>query len=567
MKNRYSWGRMYLLVSLLFVSVMLYAQEERDLKPVSRTYALTNVNIVQAPGRKVDMATLIIKDGLIKAVGKNISIPPEAIIIKADSLYVYAGFIDGLSRTGVIKPKEENKERPKDPGNPPAERAGITPQLDVRNFLSASDKSVEDLRSLGFTTAHVVPYGGMLPGNGAIIQLTGKAPDDMVLIEESSFYSELTPAERVYPATTMAVIAKWRELYRQAALEKNYATLYASNRSGLERPSSSRLLEPFYPVIDKRTPVLFKAEKIWDIHRVLGLQKDLGFSLILAGVKEGWEVTGKLKSSGARIFLSLDLPEEQKEDKKDEKKDDKKEDKKDVPKMMTDAEKEALEKRKAESIANYVSQAVAFQKAGIPFGFSTLDAKLKDIQANLRRIIKAGLTEDQALAALTTTPAQLLGLSDRLGSVDAGKIANLVVSSKPYFNEKSKVKYVFVEGTLYKIESSDAKKDASIVLEGEWSVTADTPQGKRESVVTIRKEGDKYSGKISGARFPQAQDLEEVTLDGNKLKYTFTITEGGNTMKITVEATVEGTTFKGTAAAGQFGNIPVEGKKKPQLKP
>jgi len=312
---------------------------------------------------------------------------------------------------------------------------------------------------------------------------------------------------------------------------------------------------------------LFKADKMWDIHRVLGLQKDFGFSLIVAGIKEGWDVTGKLKTSGAKIFLSLDLPEEKKDEKKDDKKDEKKDAKKDAPKSMTDAEKEALEKRKAESIAKYVSQAAEFQKAGIPFGFSTLDAKSKDIQANLRRIIKAGLTEDQALAALTTTPAQLLGLSDRLGSVDAGKIANLVVSSKPYFNEKSKVKYVFVEGTLYKIETADSKKDATVALEGEWTITSETPQGKTESTLNIKKEGDKYSGKISGARFPQPQDLDEITLDGNKLKFSVTLTEGGNTMKITIEATVEGSTFKGSASIGPNGNVPVEGKKKPQLKP
>jgi imidazolonepropionase-like amidohydrolase len=557
MKNCSS-GRVYLLLSLLFVPLLLRAQDERELPPVTRTYAFTNVNIIQAPGRKIDMATLVIKDGLIKAVGKNIPIPAEAIIIKSDSLYVYAGFIDGLSRTGVVKPREENRDRVKDPGNPPDDRAGITPQIDVRNYINPSEKAIEELRTIGFTTAHVVPYGGMLPGSGAIVELAGKSADDMVLLSQSSLYSELTPAERVYPATTMAVIAKWRELYRQASQQKTYASVYASNRAGIERPGSSRLLESFYPVIDKHIPVLFKAEKVWDIHRILTLQKDLGFSLIIGDVKEGWDVTGKLKTSGAKVFLSLDLPEEKKEEKKD--------DKKDVPKSMTDAEKEALDKRKAEFAAKYVGQALTFQQAGIPFGFSTLSVKTKDIQANLRRMIKAGLTEDQALAALTTTPAQLLGLSDRLGSVDAGKIANLVISRKPYFDEKSKVKYVFVEGILYKNETPEPKKDAKVVIEGEWDITSETPQGKSESVITIKKEGDKYTGKISGNRFPQAITFDEISLDGNKLKFVFTMTEGGNAFKITVDAVVEGTTFKGNATFGQNEKLPVEGKKKPQLK-
>ena len=108
----------------------------------------------------------------------------------------------------------------------------------------------------------------------------------------------------------------------------------------------------------------------------------------------------------------------------------------------------------------YESQAATFQKASIPFGFSTLSAKSKDTQANLRRMIKAGLTEDAALGALTIQAAQNLGVADRLGSIDVGKIANLVISRKPYFNEKAKVRYVFVEGVLYTIENKEPEKPA-----------------------------------------------------------------------------------------------------------
>jgi len=214
-----------------------------------------------------------------------------------------------------------------------------------------------------------------------------------------------------------------------------------------------RVLEAFYPVIDKRIPVLFRADKALDLHRVLLLQKDLGFSLTAANLKEGWDVIPKLKSSGAKVFLSLELPEEKKEEKKDEKA------LADSP--FTDSlERKALEKRKAEFVALQTGQAASFQKAGVAFGFSTLSAKSKDIPANFRRIIKAGLTEDQLLAALTSSPASLLGLSDRLGSIDPGKVANLVVSRKPYFDEKSKVQYVFVDGVKYTIESKEAEKPA-----------------------------------------------------------------------------------------------------------
>src|SRR5690349_10223921 len=96
---------MLLLVSCpVFVQAQFQqqqAQEPKELDPVSRTYAITNATVVQGPGRKSEKTTVVVKDGLILNVGKGISIPPEAIIIKGDSLHVYAGFIDGLSRVGV----------------------------------------------------------------------------------------------------------------------------------------------------------------------------------------------------------------------------------------------------------------------------------------------------------------------------------------------------------------------------------------------------------------------------------------------------------------------------------
>ncbi len=545
-----------MLLALCCVFVSAFPQNTDELRPVSKTYAITNINIVQAPGRVVSMGTLVIKDGLILSVGKNVAIPANAIIIKADSMYAYAGFIDGLSQTGVTKPKEES-ERPKDRSNPPDNLAGITPQVDVRNFLNASDKGIQDLRAIGFTTAQVVPHGQMLPGNGAIILLGGASADEMVLVSNSSFYSQLTGASRMYPSTTIGVMAKYRQLYRQAALSHGYAGVYASNRSALERPTTDRVLQAFYPVIEGRQPVLFKSEKVLETQRVLTLKKDLGFSLIIGDLKEGWDIIADIKASNAKVFLSLDLPDKIKEEKKDEKTD----------AVKSNAEKEALEKRKEEFINKYTAQAASFQKAGLTFGFSTLSAKTKDIQSNLRRMIEAGLTEDQALAALTTSPAQLLGLSDRMGSIDAGKMANIVISDKPYFSEKAKVRYVFVDGLPTKYEVKETKKsdpNVKVDIGGNWSMKTETPQGDTEGKVIFKKEGGRYVGTISGGRLPGEIALDVVELEGNKLRFTYTVTFSGQTMTVECAGTVEGGFFTGSASIGQFGSFPMEGTKDPK---
>ncbi len=552
------------LVVTLLAPVLAFAQpgqqppqEDQVLAPVTRTYAITNVNIIQGPGRRIDMGTVLIKDGLITGAGKGLAIPPDAVVIKADSMYVYAGFIDGLSRTGVTKPKEEGRERVTNPGNPPPEKAGITPQNDVRNSLLGTDKAIEEFRGAGFAAAQVVPYGVLLPGSAAVIQLSGKPADAVVLYSKSSFYSELTTNQGVYPGTILGVMAKWRELYKQAAQAHTYEGMYASNRSGLERPATDRVLEAFYPVIDKKTRVLFKADRILDTYRILQLQSDLGFDLTLANVKEGWDVINKIKASNARVFLSLDLPEEVKDEKKDDKT------------KMSEAvakEKAALDKRKKEFIAKYDGQAAAFQKAGVKFGFSSIDVKSSNVQANLRRMIKAGLTEDQALAALTTSPAELLGMSDRLGTIDAGKIANLTISDKPYFNEKAKVKWVFVDGQPFKAEEAKkADPNAKADIVGSWAVSVDTPQGKNSTTVTFTKDGTNYAGKVSGDMITTPITFKKVEFDGSKLKYSYTFTYEGTPMDVEVDATVEGDTYNGNATAGTFGSFPLEAKKNPKF--
>lgn len=561
-------GKIILMLALLWPA-MLKAQfprqeqpDPKPLAPVSRTYAITNATVYQAPGRKTDRATVVIKDGLISAVGPNVSVPADAIIIKGDSLHVYAGFIDGLSHAGVPEPRDERRERPSDPGNPDPEYAGITPDADVRSFIKPDDKSVGELRALGFTVSHTVPYGRMLPGSGAVILLNGDNADRMVLMGKSSFYSRLAGAQRAYPATVMAVMAKWRELYQQARLAKDYQRVYAGNPNGLTRPASDRIREAFYPVIDKQVPVLFEADRYLDIQRVLALQSEFGFSLMIGGVREGWDAIPDLRKSGAKVFLSLALPEQ----KKDEKEGKKKKEGEERASGFMPGEKEALEKRKAESMALYEGQALAFQRAGISFGFSTIGVKPADVPGNLRRMITAGLTEDQALAALTTSPAQLLGLSDRLGSIDRGKMANLVVSDKPYFDDKANVRFVFVEGAMHRYDPKAAPRpDASAVvaLAGTWTVILENAEEHKEYSVTFEADGTSYKGSITGEELQQAVALENVTLNGNQLKYSYTVGSGGLAYRVDVEATVGDKFWKGTAAAGATGSYTLEARKGP----
>jgi len=557
--------KLFMLVLLIGVfPISIYGQDDK-IAEVTNTYAITNVNVIQSPGRKIELGTVVVRDGIILSVGKSVTIPANAKIIKADSMYLYAGFIDGLSHVGVSKEKEEDQDVD-DPGNPPNDVAGIQPERDVRSLLDPEDNGINDWRKLGFTAAHVVPQGKMLPGSGALILLSGASVDEMVYRDQVSLFSQLQGASGIYPNTVIGVMAKYRDLYRNATYAKEYKAKYQREGGvGMKRPEVNQVLEAFYPVIDKSIPVAFKAENVLDIQRVFTLKQDLGFNLILGEVKQGWDITDKIKSSNAKVFLSLDLPELEEEKKDSVSADSVTTEKKE----LTEAEKEEerLKERKKEIIMKYYQQPELFRTRGITYGFSTLETKSKDIKTNLSKLVEKGLSEDAALAALTTSPAQLLGVSSIMGTVDQGKIANLVISDKPYFEEKSNVKMVFVDGKLYEFEDKPKKKksdEEDAELSGSWTYSTETPQGTSTGSITFEGTAGNYNGEITNSFATEPSKLMDIEVSGSEVSFSFTLNTGGGTVSVSVMATVDGDTFEGTMTAGDFGSFPVEGERTPK---
>ncbi|MBX2878042.1 MAG: amidohydrolase family protein [Saprospiraceae bacterium] len=569
------WG----LLCLLVIPSFLWAQTNNDeLKPVTRTYALTQATVVTEPGKMIEGATVVVKDGLILAVGKNVKIPIDAQVVKADSMYIYAGFIEGLSHTGIPKAEAQQGGRGgrggggpqapqvKDPGSPPNDLAGITPEKNLAESLKPNDKSISDMRKLGFTAANVVPSGQMLPGQGALILLHGDNADKMILKDQTSFFSQLTGARRMYPATVIAVIAKWRELYRQAELAQAHEEAYKKSPSGMSRPSYDPVLQAFYPIINKEQSVFFKASDVKSAYRVLSLQKEFDLPIVMAELKQGWHVADELSKRKIPVLLSMDLPEDKnsKGGKKGGKKGDKKkeESQKDDP---FKAERAALEKRKMKAMKEHWTQAGTMEKAGINFGFSTLDVKSKDVKANLRKMIENGLSEDAALAALTTTPAKMLGVSDMLGSVATGKIANLVVTDQPYFDEKSNVRYVFVEGNKFefavKKPSKKGDPNAKVAVAGKWTYSFEAMGQNMDGILELVDNDGDISGSITNTAMGNKSTIETAELDGNALSFSVKIDGGGQTVTIEYNLIIEGDNIEGTVSAGQFGTFDLEGER------
>jgi hypothetical protein len=561
-----------LCLLLLFTSSVA-AQSVDDLPPVTDTYVLTDARVVQAPGEVLDPATVLVRDGLIEAVGSDVSIPYDAREIDADSLVVYAGFVDGLSHAGVSMPEsqgasddgDDNGSEVEDPGDPPMDRAGIQPDRAVQRFLSPDEKTLSELRKIGFTSGHVVPEGQMLPGTGAIVQYGGDTGSDMVLEQRPSLFAQIKTADGyIYPATDMAVIATMRQLYREAARRQDLQEAYRENPDGRRRPPQDPVHSALTPVLDGSLPMAFYADDVLSIHRILNLQNELGFPLLLAGLAESHAAIESIEGTDAPLFLTLDLPEEPT---RSAESDTIAADTTDRPSRFYDpdlrtasyrdvsAEEENLELRHAAERKKYLRTAAMLEEAGLPFGFTTREADAGDIRSHLRTMIEEGLSEDAALAALTTRPASLLGLERRLGTVEDGKIANLVVTDGSYFEEDTSVRYVFVDGRLYdyasESEEGEVTGEASAVV-GTWSYTLETSQGDFSGTIEIEGDASGLSGTFVGPQGDE-QDLQSVSWDGTTLSFSVDSPQGGSA---TVSVTVEGETFDGSVSgSGQSFSI------------
>ncbi len=459
--NRRFRAFLHLLFLSSIIPFSLPAQSLDEIDAPTQTFAIENVRVVPKPGQVLENATIVFSDGLITAVGTNIDIPFDAERISGDSLWVYAGFIDGLSHVGIPAPKKEqnsaNSNEKVNRANPTNEQAGVQPDRAATDLLKADDKSIDALRNVGFTAAHVVPRGKMLPGMGSLILLAGESPDNMVLKKNISMFAQLTGAGRVYPATPMGVMAKMRQLVRESARRKQMESFYASSTSGMPRPAYDAAHYAFFPVLEGNMPVFMHTTGPLDIYRAIQLQKTLGYPLMLSGLYGGFESIDLLLEANTPLFLTLKTPQDSTK-KKD-----------DTPPIApepsvydptlhvtdhtdTEIERINLEARRQIFRSEYFATAATMYDAGLNFGFSTKDVKPEDIHANISKMIEHGLITDIALASLTTIPSEIFGLSNRMGTIENGKMANLVITKGPLFKKSTKVKFVFVDGKKFEYD-------------------------------------------------------------------------------------------------------------------
>lgn len=536
---------MFVLPIFVFTATVAAQSDPTGESPVTRTYAITNATIVQAPGKMMEKATIVISEGLITEIGTDISVPKYADVIDGAGMFVYAGFIDGMSYTGADRP--DAMERPSNlfTPDPPNDFAGITPEKHVIEQVKVDENSIESMRKAGFAISHTVPYGRMLPGSGALILLKNAThPDELALKNNASMYSQFVGAPGAYPGNTLGIMAKFRNLYTNAEYARNHAQAYEKDPAGMARPARDRVLEAFYPVVANEKPIFYNASSVLNARRALRLQKELGFNLVLGNLQEGWELADEIKSTNTKVFMSLELPKEPKDSKEKEKSD----------------EIKQLEQRRAEAYKKYLTQYSELKKAGIQFGFSTIDIRGNDVKKNLQLLVENGLSEDDALAALTTNAASILGISNITGTLEKGKLGNLIVTNGSYFDKKSQLKFSFIDGEKYEFEIKDtAKKDngeansgAYSDVVGTWTYSFTTPQGEQRGNMIIKVQDGMLEGVLTSDDGSPDNDMLNLSYVNKELSYDFDVDAGGQSINIVVVGTVTGDEYVADASIAAF---------------
>ncbi len=462
------------LLGLICYSCSLNAQIDYDKYPNSnKSLLLKNALVVYDANKTPTLQDILIKKGKLDRIASNISAPYDAKIVDLDSMFVYPGFIAALSHVGIKKEEEKDQPKIKFQGAPTNKQAGITPEKTIKSQLDVNESSIEKFRSNGITTANTVAPGKMITGTSALVSMSGDQTQRMIINETTGVFSQFKSSGNVYPKTIIGNMAKWRDLYHNAKNASNHIKNFSTNPSLTDRPAYDDATTALIPVVNNTIPVFFKTSNAKEMYRAYELKKELGFNLVFSECRQAWFAKQLTKNVGVNTLLSIKLPKEIKEKKEED---------------LTDEQKK-LNQKKKEAYRNYLAQAALLEKEGIGFSFSFIDGKVSELKKNILKMVEAGLSKKKALEALSLYPAKLLKIDRLYGSIQQGKYANLVVTDNDYFDEKSKIKYVIVEGELFDYSTKKEKKsntgEGAIDIEGTWDYEAEIFGQAQTGKVTV----------------------------------------------------------------------------------
>lgn len=387
------------------------------------TFAVRNATIYPVTSAPITNGTIVISKGVITAVGTNVAVPPDATVIDGTGLSVYPGLIDSGTRVGLVEVDAV-------PGTVDTSELGeINPNAAAIIAVNPHSNVVDVTRVNGVTTVIAQPTGGILSGQDALINLAGWTPREMAVkapvamhlnfprLRSGGRFGEEQPQDeealKEAQKNYTAEIDKLRDILHDAQAYAKAAGA-RSKDSAVKRFDRDLVLEALVPVVEGREPVVIHADSVRDIRAALKFADELKLNVILSGAQDVVKVIPELKSHNIPVILGpiLDMPN-----------------------------------REDDPYDLVFTNAKALYDAGIKFSIQSQDAhNARNLPYHAAACAAFGLPKDVALKAITIFPAEIFGVADKLGSLEAGKMANVIVTDGDPLEIVTHVKRLFIAG-------------------------------------------------------------------------------------------------------------------------
>ena len=498
-------------------------------------FAIRGAKVFPVSGPPIDGATVVVSKGIITAIGKDAAIPPEAWVIDGKGLNVYPGLVDAFTDVGIPAAPPAGGEgvgprRPQERANGPEDRPASTPWRSSAEEASLSDKRIETWRNGGFTTVICAPKGGFLPGQAAVLDLAGERAGDLVVKTPVAIPLSFQTSGGFgggFPDSLLGVLSYIHQVWLDTDWSMKAQAIYGKNPRGVARPRYDRTEATLAEALEDHALVLVPANNRVQLRRALELIERWKVSGAIYGGQMGYEVATEIAAKKVPVLVDLKWPEAEK-----------------------DADPEAKPSLRTLQLRDRApSTPAALAKAGAKFAFYSGGISApKDILKAVKKSIEAGLAPDATLRAFTLSAAEIFGVADRLGSIENGKIANLVVTDGDLFEEKTKIKMVFVDGRRFEAHEPEKPKDPPKGdITGKWKLSYTTPEGLEESTADLTMDKD---GAISGSLTSHRGTANIISgyLSGDKFSFTINIVLEEGATDVTFTGTFDGSSMKGSIA-------------------
>ncbi len=533
----------------------LTAQNTRPLGFHADTTAIINARLIPRPGQQIDNGTLLIRDGMITAIGADVKVPAGARTIDGAGLWVYAGFIDAAAsdlvdtahRPTTYAGRKVDFERHALAATRPDHHSGLTPGFRAADALKRESGKLNAAREAGFTSIHVVPTGRIASGQGVLVSTADGELRETVLSESTmSGFRLHARGGNDYPSTLMGCVSHLRQKFLDARHHQTHQRLFAAGESGVQKPAHDPVLDEFNRLLNRELPALIDAGSADEIERATTFASEHGLTALLWGGKDATEQLDRLTGERRALILRLDIGDRPKVQSPD-------------TNGKLQAEVKPPQRVQQEKLDEWIRKAklpATLDAAGLQFAISS--HRLKDRNSLLgavRTAIENGWAAADALAALTTDAATLLGMEDRLGSLEPGRIAHVVVMTGPFEHADARVRHVLIGDQSYEYNSSakpvsieeKPKPDQPLDLAGRWAMRIESADGPLTATLELGQSGKSLRGQFESEQGDGR--ITSGTIEESTVKFVVSIGAGARSIELKFDGEATADQLSGTLKA------------------